>query len=159
MHFWFHPPWHWVCKQATSSSWARLRSKSFRVKFLRNIREMERGWWWVDVLVVLAPWLLETVQRRVGEVLGEAGVGLALLGHLNSLMLGRHGPHLFAVHLQLIQMSHGCNVRESLPISTGLLISQTKFVFLPSWAWWGSAIWMSAVSFLLNSIFTRCTSP
>lgn len=79
---------------------------------------MERGRGRVDVLVVFAAGLLEAVQRRVDVVLGEAGVGLALLGHLHALVLRGHDPHLLAVDLQLVQVRHGCRSRKKHRSST-----------------------------------------
>ena len=79
----------------------------------RNIGQMERGRRRVNVLIVFAAGLLETVQRRVDEVLGESGVGLALLGHLDALVLRRHGSDLLAVHFQLVQVRHGCPSAKS----------------------------------------------
>ena len=73
---------------------------------LRNVRQMESGRRWIDVLIVFAAWFLEAVERRVDKVLGQTSVGLTLLGHLNSLMFRGHRSNLFAIQLQLIQVSH-----------------------------------------------------
>ena len=65
----------------------------------RNVGEVEGLRGRKDVVEVLGAGLLEAVQRRVGEVLGQARVGLPVLGHLHGHVLGGKDAHLLAPQL------------------------------------------------------------
>ncbi len=74
----------------------------------RDVGQVESVRGGVDVLVVLGARALEAVERRVGVVLGQLGrVRLALLRHLDLLVLGRHHADLLAPDLNLETQNHG----------------------------------------------------
>ena len=80
-----------------------------------NVRQMQ-GWGGrVDVGVVLAAGLLEPMQGTGREVLGQACVGLSLLGELDILVLARHDADLLVPQFHLVQVVHGqeCLLRLS----------------------------------------------
>ena len=60
-----------------------------------------------DVLEVLGARLLEAVQGRVGEVLGEALVVQAVPWQLHCLVLGQGHANDLTVHLLTVQVAHG----------------------------------------------------
>lgn len=74
---------------------------------------MQGGRWRIDVLVVLAARLLESVQRILRIVARQTGVGLALLGQLHRLVLAGHHAHRFAPEVQLVQVGHRYKQRET----------------------------------------------
>ena len=60
---------------------------------------MQGGGGRVDVLIVFAAGFLEPVQAAVAVVLGEAGVGLPVLGQLDGGVLAVHHPdHLSTIY-------------------------------------------------------------
>lgn len=66
-------------------------------RHLRDVREVQCGRRWEDVLEVLGSRLLEAVQGRVAIILGQPLVLLALAGQLHILVLGQGDAHRLSV--------------------------------------------------------------
>ena len=72
----------------------------------RNVGQVEGGRRRVDVGVVFRAGLLEPVQVGRRVILGQAGIGLALLGQLDAGVLAGSHPDLLAPQLRLVQMRY-----------------------------------------------------
>ena len=72
-----------------------------------NIRQVKGRGGWVDIGIVFASWLFETMKIAVGIVFGQACIGLAVFGQLNSGMLRGHYANGLAPQFHFVQMIHG----------------------------------------------------
>ena len=73
----------------------------------RYVGQVKSGRGRENVVEVLRAGLLETMQRRIAEVLGEARVGRAFFGHLHGQMFGRKDADLLVPELAPVQMGLG----------------------------------------------------
>lgn len=81
-------------------------------RYSRDVGEMEGGRGREDVLEILGAGFLESVERGVGVVLGQALVVQAVPRQRHGLMLGQRHADDLPVHLLAIQVAHGFGHRE-----------------------------------------------
>lgn len=74
---------------------------------LRDVGEVQGGRRGEDVLEVLRAGFLEAVERRVGEVLGQALVVQAVPRQRHRLVFGQRHADDLSVHLLAVQVAHG----------------------------------------------------
>ena len=82
----------------------------------RNVGEVKRSGGRKYVGVILAPGLLEAVERRIGKVFGETAVGGALFRQLHGGVLGRGHANRFPEQLDLVQELRRLEGLESMEI-------------------------------------------
>ena len=65
---------------------------------------MQSGARWIDILIVLRAWFLESMKGTIGVIFRQSSVWLALLWQLNCLMFAQHYLDLLAKHSQFVHM-------------------------------------------------------
>lgn len=128
--------------------------ESVLVYIRRDVREMKRRWWRVDVHIVLAAWLLEPVKGRMRIIPSKSSIRLTFKISENILLF--KCPHTFLRQLYVVVL--GRSDPDDLVVPLGfvqvldrwsVLVLLRPSQFLPSCACWGSEYWMRALSFLL----------